>query len=180
MNILLKLIAHIVKSHIDEEKEKSFREGKFVGANNKENERLNENIEIQMFEIKKHIGGNPVIILSNEWCNPIVAEIQSVEYDKGVVYKVFDYLTGEIMYGSNTVMPFTIQKLKAIGKLSPNEIVALFFEGKFGKNEIFKTENPATIDSKFYRTNYIDWIEKMKNNGFFDKYPQYKDGLNKD
>lgn len=171
------LIAKLIQTHINKEKEKSFLEGQVQGANNKENERFNENIEMQLFEVKKHIGKNPVIILNNEWCNPIVAEIKSVEYEKGVVYKVFDYLTGEVMYGSNTVIPFTLQKLKAIGKLNPDEITALFFEGKFGKNEIFKTKNPIGIEDKFYRTNYEDWIEKIKASGFFDKYPEYANGL---
>ncbi len=169
MNLLKSWFLKVINKPIMEAENK----GKILGRLEFEEERKKENMKINMFEIEKHIGKNPVIVLSNEWCNPIVADIKSVVYENGVVYEVFDYITGETMFGSNTVMPFTIQKLKIVEKLTPDDICAIFFEGKFSGNEIYKKQS-TLIEQQFHRTNYDDWIKKMKENGFFDKYPQYQ------
>ncbi len=119
MNLLKSWFLKVINKPIMEAENK----GKILGRLEFEEERKKENMKINMFEIEKHIGKNPVIVLSNEWCNPIVADIKSVVYENGVVYEVFDYITGETMFGSNTVMPFTIQKLKIVEKLTSQGMI---------------------------------------------------------
>ena len=155
-------------------KDKYFTKGFVEGKLFAQKEREGENFKIKSFEAES-LKNNVVIILNNEWYNPIVGEIKEVNTKKGsVLYTVYDYLSGETSVGVNTPIPFTMQKLQAINNLTPDDIVALFFEGKNSKKEVYKNQAVISSDEVFKRTDYNDWMEKLNENKFFEKYPEYK------
>lgn len=174
MNIFGMFFAKKLKEAREEGIEKGKKEGVVIGKNEINEERKNESIKSQMFEVSQFIEKTPVIILNNEWCNPVIGDIKSVIYDKGLLYEVYDYLSGEKLFGSSTVMPFTMQKLRAIDKLTPDEIVALFFEGKDSDKIVGKNKHPSGIDEIHHRTGFDDWIKRLDSNGFFTKHNQFK------
>lgn len=115
--------------------------------------------------------GKPVIILVNEWTNPVVGELVGCHYKDensyAPLYEVYNYLTNENSFSLSKPMAFSVQKLHALGKMNPDEIVALFYEGK----DRFYTYR-KNREENFY-TSFDDWMEKLSANGFFEKFGEF-------
>lgn len=140
---------------------------------------VREKLEMENFEVERYAKCGPVIILSNEWQNPIVGKIVDVvdsPFDsKKRIAIVKDYITGEVVECYNTMMPFTMQKLKAIGKMTPDELCSFFFEGRYSWNEIYKKQDSALTQEGAKWTNYADWVSRMRVNSFFEENKQFKE-----
>lgn len=163
-NILKKFFP---KTILEIEEKAKFHENKRIST-----ERNEDYLKSKMFEVTRLVD-KPVIILTNEWQNPVIGKIISVKADGNRVdYKVLDYLTNEVSTSSNTLIPYTYQKLKIFGKITPDEICALFFEGRYSSKEIRKNRDSKYLENK--RTNIEDWLEKLEKNGFFNDFPDEK------
>lgn len=123
--------------------------------------------------------GKPVIILVNEWSNPVVGELIAAHFKNEdsihPLYEVQNYITGEATCSLCAPLAFSMQKLQALGKMDPDEMVALFHEGKdrfytYHKHPTYG-KNPEELEN-FY-TNFDDWMEKLTKNGFFDKFGSF-------
>lgn len=138
---------------------------------------VREKLEMENFEVERYAKCGPVIVLANEWQNPIVGKIIRVDnspFDKKKRIAIIkDYITGDVSECYSTMLPFTMQKLKAIGKMTPDELCSFFFEGRYSWNEIYKKQDSALMEDNIKWTNYEDWITRMKANGFFDENEQY-------
>lgn len=133
-----------------------------------------ENQKIKLFEAEKLQSSGPVITLVNEWLNPSIGNIVEIHNDKGIMYGIYDYLSTEVLYTTNTPFIFSMQKLKILGKLNPDEICCLFYEGKGYNTNFHKTKDCMDSKERGF-TNYDDWIEKLTKNNFFIDYPQFKE-----
>lgn len=148
----------------------------YNGRSALDNERKEENKRMKRFEIDEIARMGPVIVLSNEWENPIIAKVLSVHDDRygiGFDIEFYDYLTDSKCYGSNTLIPFTMQKITALSKLNPDEICSLYFEGRYTFHEIYKKKDSPYREKNVVRTDLDDWISRLEVNGFFKEYPQY-------
>lgn len=126
------------------------------------------NIRKIEFEIKKD---KPLIILPNEWQNPIVGKfirtIKENDITNGT-YEVFDYISNKVVITFANPLVFSEQKLAMFGKLTPDEICTLYFEGRDKVGTFRKHPNYGRDD--FIYTNYDDWKEKLEKNGFYKEF----------
>lgn len=126
----------------------------------------------RLMEIEIFLGA-PVIALSNEWNEPIIGEIVAIDAGKGspwITYK--NYITGKESYTMVTPFAFSMQKLKMLGKLNPDEICCLFYEGRSHHGE-FKKHKTYGSAKKNEFTNYETWIKNLTKNGFFEKFGDF-------
>lgn len=150
----------------------------FVALNKAEKERNEERFKINLFELEQMKKNGAVILMCNEWENPMVGDIVSIEVANELGYSfmlgIYDYLTKEVRYTTNKPLPFTMQKLKAVDKLNPDDICALFYEGKYLNKEVYKKQYSEYREKNIVRTNFSDWVERLEKNGFFKKYTNIK------
>lgn len=112
----------------------------------------------------------PIIVLTNEWNNPIVGEVIHFDSGKGSpLYYIFDYISNEETCCLSTPIEFSQQKMKIIGKLNPDEICCLFYEGRSHFGDFHKHPTYGKIDKNPF-TNYEDWMMKLQTNGFYDRF----------
>ena len=115
----------------------------------------------------------PIITLSNEWNNPLVGKIVSIYTDKGSpLYTIHDYISNTERCTLVTPFEFSMQKLQMIGKLNPDEICCLFYEGR-SHHGTFRKHKTYGKFNDFAFTHYDDWMEKLTQNGFFDTFGDF-------
>lgn len=167
--MLKTLLMKFLKNEIAKEKQVAVNEAvKKAIAERRENE---ANFRRVVHESYK---GKPIIILTNEWNNPIIGEVIDLEYGNGnnPWYVCQDYISGEVCCCLSEPKAFSMQKLQILGKLNPDEICAMYFEGvsyhsTFRKLQSYGKENP----NKF--TGYEDWMENLTKNGFFERFGDF-------
>ncbi len=166
--MIKKILLKWLKNDINEMTTEAFNKGQ-VSQKIMETQRRAEFSRIE----NKEMIGKPVIILVNEWTNPVVGELVACHYKDensySPLYEVRNYLTNESSFSLSKPMAFSMQKLHALGKIAPDEIVALFYEGK----DRFYTYR-KNREENFY-TGFDDWMEKLSVNGFFDKFGNFLD-----
>ena len=138
-------------------------------------DRWNEKINLEIMELERYQKLGPVLILCNEWSNPVVGKITQIERTtrfNAVEYQVYDYITGTTLGDIGLPWMFTMQKLKAVADLTPDGLIALYYEGRYSAKEIYKNRE-ASFGEEGY-TSYDDWLLRMEKNGFFEEFPEFK------
>lgn len=141
-----------------------------------EDERRAEKLRMEIFELERYKNLGPVLILCNEWSNPVVGKITNIDKTNrfgAVEYQVYDYVTGQVAGDIGLPLPFSMQKLKAVSDLTPDGLIALYYEGRHTNKEIYK-KREAGFGEEGY-TSYGDWIARMEKNGFFKDFPEFKE-----
>lgn len=183
MGILYKLFSTFFKKDIEDEykdvKEKSFNDGVIEGRRSFYEEDKVERVKILNFEAQRIASSGPVIVLSNEWQNPVIGKVTSFttsHWDKEKnIPVVKDYLTGEVFEEYRTLIPFSMKTLEALGKLNPDDVVSLFYEGKNSNRDVYKKRESVSSDEGKKYTGIDDWLHRMEKANFFIDYPEFKD-----
>lgn len=134
---------------------------------------LAERKQIKLIEAEQFKEDGPVIVLANEWLNPTIGNIVEIYNDKGLMYGIYDYISDETIYSTSTPLIFSMQKLQMLGKLTPDEICCLFYEGRHHNTSFHKNKDCMDSQERGF-TNYDDWIEKLTKNDFFVDHPQFQ------
>lgn len=164
--MLFKLFSKIFANQIQTYTEEKVRDALIQERKNRmENEESFRQVEAEYYV------GKPIIALSNEWNEPIVGELLRVEgLKRGVIYVYKNYITNEEAYTLVSPMAFSEQKLKVIGKLNPDEICCLLYEGKSSYGEFRKHPTYGKQEVKNMFSNYENWKNNLKINGFYEKF----------
>lgn len=179
MGILYKLFSEVFKKDIKKSNEEAFLSGKLDGRKEFHDEDRAERNKILNFELERMAKAGPVIALSNEWQNPVIGKVVNLTvspWDKDkFVPMVKDYLTGNVFEEHRTLIPFSMKTLEAIGKLNPDDIVALFYEGRHSNKDVYKKRENITSSDETNYTDINDWLDRIDKKGFFLDYPEFKD-----
>lgn len=171
MSIIKEILKKILEKEIKKEKENSFHEG----MNQQRNEDRENRIKWSRIEDEELIG-KPVIFKSNEWQELVVGELVEIQYPKNEqsspFYIIKDYIGNDTACTMCRPLPFSRQKLVIMGKLSPDEYCALFYEGKRSFNE-FRKHPDYGDESRNTFTNYENWQKKLIENGFYEKFKDF-------
>lgn len=109
--------------------------------------------------------GKPVIVISNEWDNPIVGIASRIEFitlGKCPILIVKNYIDGIEYMTFGKVFAFSSQKLRAVFKLSPFELCSLIYY-QYAHVEFNKDIRHELID-------YETVLSKLTANGFFSQF----------
>lgn len=174
--MIKKILLKFLSNEVNAIKTKAFNDGKNLA---KSEERINRanfaHIEAEMFI------GKPVIILVNEWKNPVIGELVAAHFkDENTIsplYEVHNYLTNEKTFSLQKPFAFSMQKMIALDKLSPDEACSLFHEGKdrFYTYRKHQTYGKPMSELTCFFTGFNDWMEKLSENGFFTKFASFLD-----
>lgn len=174
--MIKKFLMKFLSNEVNTIKNKAFTEGQTFSKNEERTNRANfSRVEAEMFI------GKPVIILVNEWKNPVVGELVATHFkDENTtspLYEVHNYITGEKTFSLQKPFAFSMQKLYAIAKLTPDEAASLFHEGK-DRNYTYrkhKTYGKKMEELSDFFTGVEDWMEKLEKYGFFEKFAKFLD-----
>lgn len=150
------------------------KESQSFGYSQRQNEDWENRKKIKQIEAEQFQEDGPVITLANEWLNPTIGNIVEIHNEKGLLYGIYDYISKQVIYTTNTPLIFSMQKLKMLGKLTPDEICCLFYEGRTYNTSFHKNKNCMNSETRGF-TNYDDWVKKLTENNFFIDFPQFKE-----
>lgn len=111
--------------------------------------------------------GAPVIIVPNEWGNPVVGFGKEImEIGSSAVLVVENYLTGEDVVCGGVRMDYSRQKLEALLKLDPYERWAVLAVNTVGHENYDKPKS-----GKAWGKEQI--IDKLESSGFFNRVREF-------
>lgn len=108
---------------IERIRSKAFQQGQEKARRSFEEHRL----ATQRQDMERFVG-MPVILITNEWENPVIGVGQSVEsFGENQLFLLWikDYLTGDLVTGTGPLMAYTPQRLNAILSLDPFQLWSL-------------------------------------------------------
>lgn len=112
--------------------------------------------------------GHPVIVIPNEWTNPVIGfghSIMTIGTSEVLVVK--DYLTMEERFGGGVRLDFSEQRLEVVLSLDPYQLWAITAHNTV-RHEDF--DKPRTGE----RWSRERILSELHNNGFFEQWRQYK------
>jgi hypothetical protein len=138
--------------------EKIFNIGMYHGIDKERRRDFEERAKIRRFE-KEQLLNKKVIIISNEWEDPIVGEVVRLEdFDHGEGFPVVrNAITNQQLICFGKVVPFSVEGLKALVQMSP----WTRWEILTGQKII---RNPP--DDPILKT-FDQFMEELDANGFF-------------
>ena len=148
--------------------EKTYEQGVLDGEK-KEAERARENLEKFRLAETEYYVGKPVIIVSNEWTNPVIGFGRRVDFitqARTPVLVVDDYLRGEEIMCQGALLSFSYQKFDAVMSLNPYDLCALLYNNMIEFNEFTKPKS-GTRDSREVIS------DKLKSSGFFERLDHF-------
>lgn len=137
------------------------------GQNTSNNEQISLRKSYQTTELSLFVG-QPVIIISNEWENPIIGFGHSIEFitkAQNPVLLVEDALTGDVFMTMGKPFVFTQQRFDAIMKLTPFELGSLLYSNAYFDCTFEKAK-------RGHRDTHEELLQKLKNVQFFEKVEQ--------
>jgi len=119
-------------------------------------------------EMERHIGA-PVIVVPNEWDNPIIGFgkcLQQVGHSWILV--IDNYVTSEEVFCGGVMMDFSDQRLEIVLALDPFQLWAITAHNSVGYEDFSK---PKSCE-RWERQTILHALEK---NGFFIRWAEFKE-----
>lgn len=112
--------------------------------------------------------GTPVIIVPNEWDNPIIGfgeRLEDLGHSK--VLLVHNYLTNELTWCGGSMMDFSEQRLEIVLGLDPFQLWAITARNAVGHEDFYK---PKTAE----RWSNERILATLTAHGFFERWEAFK------
>lgn len=123
-------------------------------------------MDLRKFDLERLVN-EPVIVLNNEWDNPIIGFAEAINFIGGThLLVVQDYLTNKKYPVMGLTFRFTDERFELFKKLNPFEMNAYAYR----EHNDFEHEKAkhSTFDE------YEILVQKLTNNGFFEKLAQHR------
>lgn len=160
MEILQRLLPSVFKAIHD----RGVEEGRRLGHR----QALDRHQEIRRQELADQVG-RPVIVVPNEWDNPVIGFGHSImEVGSSQVLVVEDYLTMEQVWCGGVRMDFSEQRLEVALTLDPYQLWAITAHNCGGHEDFHKPRS----GQRWGRQRIMDTLEK---NGFFERWRAFKE-----
>lgn len=145
----------------------SYQQGLALGRREALEEHLHRREAFDRLEKQQRVG-SPLLVIPNEWDNPIVGFGHSVQ-DLGhsCLLIVTNYLTMEEVWCGGVVMGFSNQRLEAALALDPFQLWALCAHHAVGHEDVDKPKTGERWD----RARILDTLER---NGFFERWQAFQ------
>lgn len=118
--------------------------------------------------------GKPIIVVSNEWSNPIIGfgkEVQLVSKAQTPILVVEDVLSGEDRLCMGIIMDFSMQKLDVVLMLDPYQLWAIVAHNAVGNEDFEKIKSGV-------RWSRHEIMSRLHENGFFQRWERFQNVQN--
>ena len=157
---------------ISQIKKNAYNAGVIAGRNEQHRQDIAERQHIRHLEMLSEVG-NPLIIVPNEWSNPIIGFGEAVEIIGNThTLIVKDYISMENTWCGGIQMHFSEQRLNTVLELDPYELWAITATNSYG----FDDYDKAKTDERWSRDRIMQALET---NGFFKRWEAFKQSRGK-
>lgn len=162
MNLFYSFFKKVFKKEL----QKDILDSQYKKLNEYKDEQIKIKKDIAIFEYETLLN-KPVIVISNEWQNPIIGiatKIEFVSQTNNPMLVVFDYVENKEVMSNGIIYAYNEQRFNGLMKLDPFETCALVYQNL-----------NSTIFSPFdkYKSGVRDSkdviLKKLTQHGFFEK-----------
>ena len=148
----------------------AFAEGKRLGRLEADAENTARDNDVRRIECAQLIGA-PVIVVPNEWTNPIIGFGHSIMMvGRSPVLVIDDGVTGTMMTCGGVKMDYSDQRLEIVLGLNPYELWAITAHNAVGHNDYDKPKTGT-------RSSAEDIRAALDRNGFFVRWREFQGRL---
>ena len=163
------MLTPFFKARTDLARSQGIQEGRRV----EREERSRRYDEIKRLEVERMVGA-PVIVVPNEWANPVIGfGVSVMTVGRSSLLVIRDYLAMEEVWCGGVQMDFSEQRLEVALSLDPFQLWAITAHNSVDHHDFEK----AKTGERWERQRILDTLHA---NGFFERWNEFRQSLDSD
>lgn len=151
-------------------KQQAYQQGVAEGQREARNRAAEERGDYQRKLLEVQVG-TPLIRVPNEWDNPVIGFGRRIDMiGNSPILVIHDYISNTDTIGGGVCFDFSEQKLEILLRLDPFEAWAFLAHNNVGHHNYDKNRTGV-------RDSADDILKKLRYNGFFDRWEEFKRDL---